>query len=1069
MEDKPLSRPLDDLLVQRAWVRRLALAIARDPNEAGDLEQEAWLAALRGGPSDPAKAQPWFRTVLRRLAGRRRRGEVRRTAREEAVARPEHDPAPGPADAVAAAEALRSVVDAVLALEEPARTTVLLRYFEGLTPPQIAARQGVPLETVRTRLRRALEGLRGRLDPQGGGDGRRLLAVLLPVILPPAGTVPWAAGTAGAATGSGGGAAWTGGGIMAAKKGAVAAALAAGLLLAGGGWWALRDGGGGAGAGTGRDRGFASGTGGRGEVGDGRHGDGADGNGSPETADAAGPDETSGGTVRGRVFDEEMRPVRGATVRLRWMEEGGLREVLARGDGEGRYRLAPPSGFAARARGIPVVEVEAAGRAPLVLAAYSGGRALLQASSGRDGEQDFLLVAASATRGRVMDDATGQPVGEARVVLWSDAAEHAFLRPWTGGDGVPPRVLAEARTGSDGSFLLTGLPARGYYATGGVRVAATAPGRPPVTANWELPRPGEVTELVLRMRGAAVVEGRVEEADGSPAAGVFVRVGQPGGWPQSAIPGEGRTFEAVTDGTGRYRIEGVAAGERRERLSVIAERREGDVIGWWPSRYVTVMATAGETVEAPFLRMPERRVLGARIAVVDGEAKPVPGAQVRVYSATYVTGADGTCLVLWSLNAPSRPMEAVVTGRGTTGRAAITFAAEPETFVVVMKAERTVAGTVVDAEGRPLAGIQVTAVGTEVSVEQAVAAERGDGEWPEDMRTLSSTASAEDGSVVLRGLAGDPCHVLAVEWRGGTAVVAAASPVTPGGEPFRIVLDVPPTFPVEGSVTDGETGRPFLQPFGVSLRSGDGWVWCDSYQPGRFRFRAVPAGTWTLQVGAAGRETFEETVVVADDGSVAPVAVTLQPDGSRTTGLTVRGRVRTAAGTPTAGRVLLLRPAGPVAMLQRECGAVLREDGSFTLAGVRAGPYTAEVLSGGSVAGPTAMVSAGNAVVEIVDGDPPPELALHVVVGGALLLHVGGDRGTTEANGLPGPGPARRWEVVDAGGAVVRGEALHRLGSRTEILPLAPGTYTARLLEGDEPLIQSSVVVRAGEESRVEW
>src|SRR6185503_16110462 len=73
-------------------------------------------------------------------------------------------------DALAArADAEQIVIRAVLALDEPYRSVVLLRFFEDLPPRRIAERLGVPVETVRTRLRRALAKLREDLDGRVGG------------------------------------------------------------------------------------------------------------------------------------------------------------------------------------------------------------------------------------------------------------------------------------------------------------------------------------------------------------------------------------------------------------------------------------------------------------------------------------------------------------------------------------------------------------------------------------------------------------------------------------------------------------------------------------------------------------------------------------------------------------------------------------------------------------------------------------------------------------------------------------------------------------------------------------
>ena len=60
----------------------------------------------------------------------------------------------------------------VLGLDEPARKTVLLRYFDGLSAPEIAERRGENPVTVRKRLSRALAVLRARLErDMGEGEG----------------------------------------------------------------------------------------------------------------------------------------------------------------------------------------------------------------------------------------------------------------------------------------------------------------------------------------------------------------------------------------------------------------------------------------------------------------------------------------------------------------------------------------------------------------------------------------------------------------------------------------------------------------------------------------------------------------------------------------------------------------------------------------------------------------------------------------------------------------------------------------------------------------------------------
>lgn len=170
-----MDASIDTLLAHRAWVRQLALALAQ-PADADDLEQEAWLAALERPPGDEAP-RAWLATVLRRTASKMRRTLSRRAARERVAARPEATGAA--ADLIARAETHERVVRAVLALPEPYRSTILLRFFEGLTPREIARRTAVPIDTVKARLRRGLARLRGDL-PEGRAWSAALLALALP-------------------------------------------------------------------------------------------------------------------------------------------------------------------------------------------------------------------------------------------------------------------------------------------------------------------------------------------------------------------------------------------------------------------------------------------------------------------------------------------------------------------------------------------------------------------------------------------------------------------------------------------------------------------------------------------------------------------------------------------------------------------------------------------------------------------------------------------------------------------------------------------------------------------------
>ncbi len=154
-----------DLLRHAGWVHALARALARDEHRAADLAQQAWVAVLERPPTHAANVRGFLGTVLRNLWRPHLRAEARRCRRERAAEDPSvHESSA--VDVVARAAAQRSVVDAVLSLDEPYRGTVLLRFFDGWSVRRIAEHQRVPVATVRTRLQRALRRLRERLRQQ---------------------------------------------------------------------------------------------------------------------------------------------------------------------------------------------------------------------------------------------------------------------------------------------------------------------------------------------------------------------------------------------------------------------------------------------------------------------------------------------------------------------------------------------------------------------------------------------------------------------------------------------------------------------------------------------------------------------------------------------------------------------------------------------------------------------------------------------------------------------------------------------------------------------------------------
>ncbi len=186
----PAFPPIEDLLVHAPFVRAVATAAVYGDDAVDDVVQATWLAAMERPPRHGKSVRGWLATVARNVARGRGRAESRRQRREQGQG--PRDPVPSAADIAAREEIRRKLLAAVLELDAPSRDALLLRYYENLPPRQVAARLGVPVETARTRIKRGLARLRTRLDEDWDGD-RRAWAVL---VAPLAGGGAGLAGTA---------------------------------------------------------------------------------------------------------------------------------------------------------------------------------------------------------------------------------------------------------------------------------------------------------------------------------------------------------------------------------------------------------------------------------------------------------------------------------------------------------------------------------------------------------------------------------------------------------------------------------------------------------------------------------------------------------------------------------------------------------------------------------------------------------------------------------------------------------------------------------------------------------
>jgi RNA polymerase sigma-70 factor (ECF subfamily) len=181
--DARLDRPLDDAtLVRRVAegdadalralydrfgrvVYAFALRHTGDSGLAEECTQDAFVALWRSaGSFDPARGtvSTWLLVVARNkaielLRARRRRPETAPDADIDSLL--ESD-APGPSDEAERADLSYRVAEALAELPAEQREVVTLAYFDGLTHVEIAEVIGIPLGTVKGRMRLALERLR---------------------------------------------------------------------------------------------------------------------------------------------------------------------------------------------------------------------------------------------------------------------------------------------------------------------------------------------------------------------------------------------------------------------------------------------------------------------------------------------------------------------------------------------------------------------------------------------------------------------------------------------------------------------------------------------------------------------------------------------------------------------------------------------------------------------------------------------------------------------------------------------------------------------------------------------
>jgi len=947
---EPRTNPVEDLLRDAAWMRALARRVVSDREHVDDAIQDAWVVALEKHDEPRAGSRPWIAGVFKNLARQEWRSARARQRRERTAARPEA--LPSTIDVVARAQAQGRLVEAVLALDEPYRSTILLHYFDGLTAEEIARREEVPGSTVRSRLGRGIAELRRRLERKGGANWAVFLAPLADPGVPDGSAVATAAtGTSSAVLG----------GLAMSMGAKFGVGIVVVLALA---WWVW----------PGADPSGAAAIDAplrapaRLELAEEQTGEDAD-----RTAIVALAEERlAAGTAESSSPAPGLASIR---VHVTWAEDG----TSAPGAPVRIYAWGAPDPFVysetrtTDADGVLLFDAVHPGEVSLLC--QLGGEAKATVAAGERAETAIAIPVGIAVEGEVVD-ADGRAVADAAI--------------WLSDYGNGSKGEEVARAGSDGRFRLRSIGE-------GRRVAARAPEFAPSPSYDVGGKPGDTLRprIVMSARGGQL-RGVVRDSRGTPVAGALVQVGREG--TSTFQDSEGRYLSTPpplrirTDRDGGFRLEGEAVG--RVPLAV----RARGLAPWSGFGEIEVGRTSNVDVELT----PGAVVRGC---VRDGEGRPLAGLYVghgqygSVAGTQTRTAADGS-FALEGL--PSGEVELGVNGRDLGKvRTKLTLTPGGEfTWDPVLAQGPSISGRVLDDEGRPLANWLVAGVDDE-SIGRQLLSKRTDEHgafvlqnWPKEavrIEVHDPEAWTHDAVVTLR----DP------EIGQQDLVI-------------RVPSDSRATSSIEGRVVD-ENGDAIAGATVTVWRADadSGMVEQADPRNGAFRIAPIRPGSYRLSFEAPGRGRLQapaESIAPnqrRDMGSIvlAPagfVRVELVPPAGSTVSrwpevsiLGADGRTAaTIAVTDGQGRSELLAPGTYLLRirtheLRAEDESVTVASGADTAVRIRLEPATARTLD---VDVPTDFDRRQRVRVVVRDalGRTVVDHAFKQRVGAPLLVHVPG-------------------------------------------------------------------------------
>jgi protocatechuate 3,4-dioxygenase beta subunit len=525
-------------------------------------------------------------------------------------------------------------------------------------------------------------------------------------------------------------------------------------------------------------------------------------------------------------------------------------------------------------------------------------------------------------------DASGNPLGNVAV----DAYD-------TAGDFVTSTITAD-----DGTYTLDDLAAGEYVLefdpSGQNEVEQFSGGAADFSSATAITvGDSPVTGIDASLQAGATISGTVTDSQGNPLSGITVEA------ETSAGTVEG---ESTTASDGSYEIQGLAAGSYLASFAADGENYLNEFYGADDDNIdhaTPVTVSAGGSASSLDQSLPAGGSVSGTVTDTNGNG--IGGVEVNIVAtdgsgnqASAFTGSDGTYSAVGlpagtysvSFDADGQPyldQDDAQTITVTQGQANTDIDAS-------LSGASSVSGTVTDANGNPLSGVQVIVASTD----------------PNNPGAGGQTTTADDGTYTVSGLAAgsysvefdpegqDDVDTFYDNEPNASSADAVTVPAATAVSGIDESLAAGAT--VSGTVTDS-SGNP-LSGVTVEVQAADGnGGQATTAADGTYSVGGLPADSYAVEFQASGQNDLTQDYQAPDGSTTLALAAGADDSGidaQLTQGGAISGQVTDSQGDPLTGI--------EVDATTSDCSsgvgsAITDSSGDYTIAGLTAGTYDVEV------------------------------------------------------------------------------------------------------------------------------